>query len=55
MKSLADFAQLKGKRVGLSATGSINQYLFARALQKAGLDPRKDVHLGHERAAAGSR
>jgi len=43
VKSLADFAKLKGKRVGLSATGSINQYLFARALQNAGLDPRKDV------------
>jgi len=40
---MADFAKLKGKRIGLSATGSINQYLFARALQKAGLDPRKDV------------
>ena len=43
VKSLTDFAKLKGKRIGLSATGSINQYLFARALQKAGLDPRKDV------------
>ena len=43
VKSLADFAKLKGRRVGLSATGSINQYLFARALQNAGLDPRKDV------------
>jgi NitT/TauT family transport system substrate-binding protein len=43
VKSIADFAQLKGKRIGLSATGSINQYLFAKALQKAGLDPRKDV------------
>jgi NitT/TauT family transport system substrate-binding protein len=43
VKSIADFAKLKGKRVGLSATGSINQYLFAKALQKAGLDPRKDV------------
>jgi len=43
VKSMADFAKLKGKRIGLSATGSINQYLFARALQKAGLDPRKDV------------
>lgn len=43
VKSVADFARLKGKRVGLGATGSINQYLFARALQKAGLDPRKDV------------
>jgi NitT/TauT family transport system substrate-binding protein len=43
VRSMADFAKLKGKRIGLSATGSINQYLFARALQKAGLDPRKDV------------
>ena len=43
VKSTADFAKLKGKRIGLSATGSINQYLFAKALQKAGLDPRKDV------------
>jgi NitT/TauT family transport system substrate-binding protein len=43
VKSMADFAKLKGKRIGLSATGSINQYLFAKALQKAGLDPRKDV------------
>jgi NitT/TauT family transport system substrate-binding protein len=43
VKSVADFAKLKGKRIGLSATGSINQYLFAKALQKAGLDPRKDV------------
>jgi NitT/TauT family transport system substrate-binding protein len=43
VKSLADFARLKGKRIGLSATGSINQYLFARALQNVGLDPRKDV------------
>jgi TRAP-type uncharacterized transport system substrate-binding protein len=36
IKSLADFAKLKGKRVGLGATGSINQYLFARGLQNAG-------------------
>jgi NitT/TauT family transport system substrate-binding protein len=43
IKSMADFAKLKGKRIGLGATGSINQYLFALALQKAGLDPRKDV------------
>lgn len=41
--SKADFAKLKGKRIGLSATGSINQYLFAKALQDVGLDPRKDV------------
>lgn len=43
VKSVADYGKLKGKRVGLSATGSINQYLFAKALQHAGLDPRKDV------------
>jgi NitT/TauT family transport system substrate-binding protein len=43
VKSGADFAKLKGKRIGLGATGSINQYLFARALQNAGLDPRTDV------------
>ncbi len=43
IKSTADFAKLKGKRIGLGATGSINQYLFARALQNAGLDPRTDV------------
>jgi NitT/TauT family transport system substrate-binding protein len=39
----ADFAKLKGKKIGLSALGSINQYTFALALQRAGLDPRKDV------------
>jgi NitT/TauT family transport system substrate-binding protein len=27
----------------VSGTGSINQYVFSLALQKAGLDPRKDV------------
>jgi NitT/TauT family transport system substrate-binding protein len=41
--SPADFAKLKGKKIGLSALGSINQYTFALALQRAGLDPRKDV------------
>ncbi len=43
VKSLADFAKLKGKKIGVGAVGSINQYNSARALQKAGLDPRKDV------------
>jgi len=41
--SMKDFAKLKGKKVGVGAVGSINQYDTARALQKAGLDPRKDV------------
>ena len=41
--SMADFAKLKGKRVGVAALGSINQYNVAVALMKAGLDPAKDV------------
>lgn len=43
VKTLADLAKLKGKKIGVSGTGSINQYVFSLALQKAGLDPRKDV------------
>jgi NitT/TauT family transport system substrate-binding protein len=43
LKSLADFAKLKGKRVGVGATGSINQYNVAKGLVQAGLDPAKDV------------
>jgi NitT/TauT family transport system substrate-binding protein len=41
--SSADFAKLKGKRVGVAALGSINQYNVAVALAKVGLDPAKDV------------
>lgn len=41
--SPADFAKLKGKRVGVAAIGSINQYNVAVALNKVGLDPSKDV------------
>jgi NitT/TauT family transport system substrate-binding protein len=41
--SVADFAKLKGKKIGVGALGSINQYTTSKALQKAGLDPRKDV------------
>ena len=41
--SLADFAKLKGKKVGMSAVGSINQYTFSLALIKAGLNPTTDV------------
>jgi NitT/TauT family transport system substrate-binding protein len=40
---LADFAKLKGKRFGVGAVGSINQYNLAQALLKVGLDPAKDV------------
>jgi NitT/TauT family transport system substrate-binding protein len=43
VKSVADFAKLKGKRVGVAAVGSINQYNVALALEKVGLNPAKDV------------
>ena len=43
VKSMADFAKLKGKKIGVGALGSINQYNMAQALIKAGLDPAKDV------------
>jgi NitT/TauT family transport system substrate-binding protein len=43
VKSMADFAKLKGKKMGVGATGSINQYNLAQALLKAGLDPARDV------------
>jgi len=43
IRSLADFGKLRGKRVGVGALGSINQYNVALALAKAGLDPAKDV------------
>jgi NitT/TauT family transport system substrate-binding protein len=43
VRSLADFAKLKGKRFGVGAVGSINQYNLSQGLLKAGLDPVKDV------------
>lgn len=43
LHSMADFAKLKGKKVGVGAVGSINQYNIAQALLKVGLDPAKDV------------
>lgn len=43
VKTLVDLHMLKGKKVGVGASGSINQYLLAKALQKGGLDPAKDV------------
>jgi NitT/TauT family transport system substrate-binding protein len=43
VKSMADFAKLKGKKMGVGALGSINQYNLAQALMKVGLDPSKDV------------
>jgi NitT/TauT family transport system substrate-binding protein len=41
--SVADFSKLKGARIGVNSVGSINEYLMARALEKAGLDPVRDV------------
>jgi NitT/TauT family transport system substrate-binding protein len=43
VRALADFAKLKGKRVGVGALGSINQFNAAKGLLRAGLDPSKDV------------
>jgi NitT/TauT family transport system substrate-binding protein len=43
IKSMADFGKLKGKKIGVGALGSINQYNMAQALLKVGLDPAKDV------------
>jgi NitT/TauT family transport system substrate-binding protein len=40
---LADFAKLKGRKMGVGALGSINQYNLAQALMRGGLDPAKDV------------
>jgi NitT/TauT family transport system substrate-binding protein len=43
VQSLADLIKLKGKKVGVGATGSINQYFLAMGLLRVGLDPSKDV------------
>jgi NitT/TauT family transport system substrate-binding protein len=43
VRKLEDLGKLKGKKVGVGAIGSINQYNAAQALLKAGLDPAKDV------------
>ena len=39
VRSLADFAKLKGKKIGVGAVGSINQYNFARACRRPGSIP----------------
>ena len=39
----SDFAKLKGKKIGVSGVGSINQYTLGLALMKAGLNPADDV------------
>jgi NitT/TauT family transport system substrate-binding protein len=43
IKTMADFGKLKGRKVGVGALGSINQYNMAQALLKVGLDPANDV------------
>ncbi len=43
IKTMADFGKLKGRKIGVGALGSINQYNMAQALLKAGLDPANDV------------
>lgn len=41
--SIDDIAELRGKKIGVTALGSINQYVTARALEHGGLDPQDDV------------
>ena len=43
LKSPAEFGMLKGKKIGVSANGGINQYNLSQGLIKAGLDPARDV------------
>ena len=35
---------LKGKKIAIQAPGSIDQFLFGRAAEKAGLDPTRDLN-----------
>ena len=39
----ADVSKLKGRKIGISGVGSINQYALGLALAKAGLQPADDV------------
>lgn len=43
LNSVRDFDRLKGKKFGVPAIGSVNQYNAALSLMKAKLDPAKDV------------
>ncbi len=43
MRAVADFVNLKGKKFGVAALGSVNHFNAAKALLKARLDPAKDV------------
>jgi NitT/TauT family transport system substrate-binding protein len=43
VRTVPDFTQLKGKKVGVAALGSVHQYNAAHSLLKVKLDPAKDV------------
>ena len=43
LHTFSDIAKLKGKKIGVSGVGSINQYAISMALVKAGLNPATDV------------
>jgi NitT/TauT family transport system substrate-binding protein len=43
IRTVADLPKLKGKRIGVSGVGSINQYSLSLALIKGGINPAKDV------------
>ena len=43
LNSVRDFDRLKGKKIGVPAIGSVNQYNAALSSMKAKLDPAKDV------------
>ena len=52
VRTAADFGKLKGKKFGVTALGSINQYTAAQALLKAGLDPDLMRMLGQNQVDA---
>ena len=43
LHGFADAGKLKGRKIGISGVGSINQYTLGLALAKAGLHPAQDV------------
>jgi NitT/TauT family transport system substrate-binding protein len=43
LRAVADFTGLKGRKLGVAALGSVNQYNAAKTLLKARLEPAKDV------------
>ena len=53
VRSLADFAKLKGKKVGVGAVGSINQYNVAQGAAEGRSRSRQGRAVDRQRAAAG--